>query len=190
MLSFGFAATAIALVDLPHSRPVILAAAAPLGGFMSTPCPVCVASAHDQMPTDRVVAVSGRLILISRPGSILGPLIGPSLMARLSIDGLFYFMAAVGLLLALLAVARRLLAAPPIHQERTFEIRHRKRRHSPMICSALQSGAAAQKNSSNTRRYDARKNHPQRSRPRDPIGVLRGGPSPKFNCSMDCGNLG
>jgi hypothetical protein len=43
-------------------------------------------------------------------------------MARFSIDGLFYFMAAVGLLLALLAVARRLIAAPPIHQKRTFDI--------------------------------------------------------------------
>jgi hypothetical protein len=43
-------------------------------------------------------------------------------MARLGIDGLFYFMAAVGLLLALLAVARRLVAAPPTHQERTFKI--------------------------------------------------------------------
>ncbi len=35
MLSVGFAATAIALVNLPHSRAVILPAAALLGGFMS-----------------------------------------------------------------------------------------------------------------------------------------------------------
>jgi MFS family permease len=122
MLSFGFAATAIALVTLPHSRPVILSAAALLGGFMSTLYPVCVANAHDQMPADQVVAVSGQLILVSGLGSILGPLIGTSVMARLDIDGLFYFMAAVGLLLALLALARRLVTAPPPHQERTFEI--------------------------------------------------------------------
>jgi MFS family permease len=123
MLSFGFAATAIAVVNLPHSRPVILPAAALLGGFMSTMYPVCVANAHDQMPADQVVAVTGRLILVSGLGSILGPLIGTSVMARFSIDGVFYFMAAVGLLLALLAVARRLVAAPPTHQERTFDIR-------------------------------------------------------------------
>jgi len=43
-------------------------------------------------------------------------------MARFSIDGVFYFMAAVGLLLALLAAARRLVTAPPTHRERTFEI--------------------------------------------------------------------
>jgi MFS family permease len=74
------------------------------------------------MPADQVVAVTGRLILVSGLGSILGPLIGASVMARFSIDGVFYFMAAVGLLLALLAVARRLVTAPPAHQERTFDI--------------------------------------------------------------------
>ena len=122
MLSFGFAATAIAVVNLPHSPPVILTAAALLGGFMSTLYPVCVANAHDQMPADQVVAVSGQLVLVSGLGSILGPLIGTIVMARLSIDGLFYFLAAVGLLLSFMAIARRLLATPPIHQERTFEI--------------------------------------------------------------------
>ena len=122
MLSIGFGATAIAVVNLPHSRTVIFPAAALLGGFMSTLYPVCVANAHDQMPADQVVAVSGRLILVSGLGSILGPVIGTSVMAHLGIDGVFYFMAVVGLLLALLAAARRLVAAPPTHQERTFEI--------------------------------------------------------------------
>ncbi|HEY1945128.1 MAG TPA: MFS transporter [Roseiarcus sp.] len=122
MLSFGFAATAIAVVILPHTRPVILPAAALLGGFMSTLYPVCIANAHDQMPADQVVAVSGRLILVSGLGSVLGPLIGTSVMARFSIDGVFYFMAAVSLLLALLAAVRRLVTSPPTHQERTFEI--------------------------------------------------------------------
>jgi MFS family permease len=122
VLSFGLAVTAIALVNLPRSRAIILSAAVLLGGFMSTLYPVCVANAHDQLPADQVVAVSGRLILVSGLGSILGPLIGTSLMARFSIDGVFYFMAAVGLLLALLSFVRRLRTAPPPHQERTFEI--------------------------------------------------------------------
>jgi fucose permease len=74
------------------------------------------------MPADRVVAVSGRLILLSGLGSIIGPLIGTSVMARFSIDGLLYFMAAAALLLALVAMARRLVRAPPTHQGRTFEI--------------------------------------------------------------------
>jgi len=122
MLSFGFAVTAVAMVNLPHSRTIILSAAVLLGGFMSTLYPVCVANAHDQLPADQVVAVSGRLILVSGLGSILGPLIGTSLKARFSIDGVFYLMAAFGLLLGLLAVARRLVTASPTHQERTFEI--------------------------------------------------------------------
>jgi MFS family permease len=121
-LSLGFAGAAIALVNFPHSRSVVFLVAALLGGFMSTLYPVCVANAHDHMPADRVVAVSGRLILVSGLGSIIGPLIGTSVMARFSIDGLFYFMAAAAVLLALVATARRLAKAPPTHQERTFEI--------------------------------------------------------------------
>jgi MFS family permease len=60
--------------------------------------------------------------LVSGLGSVLGPLIGTIVMARFSIDGLFYFMAAVSLLLSFMAIARRLLSTPPIQQERTFEI--------------------------------------------------------------------
>ena len=77
-LGAGFAGTAVALVLLPHSRPMVLTTAALLGGFMSTLYPVCVALAHDRMPADRVVAVSGRLILVSGLGSVIGPLIGTS----------------------------------------------------------------------------------------------------------------
>jgi MFS family permease len=121
-LSLGFAGAAIALVNLPHSRSIVFSVAALLGGFMSTLYPVCVADAHDHMPAHRVVAVSGRLVLISGLGSIAGPLIGTSVMARFSIDGLLYFMAAAALLLALVAIARRSARAPPTHQGRTFEI--------------------------------------------------------------------
>jgi len=122
ILSLGFAVTAIVVVNLPHSRPVVLTAAAILGGFMSTLYPVCVANAHDQMPADQVVAVSGQLILTSGVGSVLGPLIGTVVMARFNIDGLFYFMGAVALLLSCTAIAGRMLAMEPVHQERTFEI--------------------------------------------------------------------
>jgi hypothetical protein len=41
-------------------------------------------------------------------GSVLGPLIGTSLMARFDLDGVFYFMAAAALLLVLLAAGRSL----------------------------------------------------------------------------------
>jgi len=122
ILSLGFALTAIIVINLPHTRPVVLTAAALLGGFMSTLYPVCVANAHDQMPADQVVAVSGQLILISGVGSVIGPLVGTIVMAHFSIDGLFYFMGAVALLLSGTAMAGRALVTEPVHQERTFEI--------------------------------------------------------------------
>ena len=89
---------------------------------MSTLYPVGVALAHDRMPADRVVAVSGRLILVSGLGSVLGPLIGTSLMARFDIDGVLYFMAAAAFLLALLSAGRSMSTAALQHLERPFEI--------------------------------------------------------------------
>jgi MFS family permease len=121
-LGAGFAGTAVALVVLPRSLPMVLTTAALLGGFMSTLYPVCVAFAHDRMPADRVVAVSGRLILVSGLGSVIGPLIGTSVMAYFDIDGVFYFMAAAAVLLAVVAVGQSLTTAPPLHLERPFEI--------------------------------------------------------------------
>jgi MFS family permease len=117
-----FAGAAVALVHLPRTLPVILPAAALLGGFMSTLYPVCVAHALDCMPADRVVAVSSRLILVTGLGSVLGPLIGMSLMERFEIDGVFYFMGIAGFLLAILAGGRSLISASPMHLERPFEI--------------------------------------------------------------------
>jgi hypothetical protein len=77
---------------------------------------------NGRMPADRVVVVSGQLILSSGLGSVTGPLIGTSPMARFSIDGVFYFMAAAALLLAFLAAGRSLTTASPQHRERPFEI--------------------------------------------------------------------
>lgn len=103
LLGAGFVGTALVMVLLPRDLPEMLPAAVLLGGFMSTLYPICVAHAHDRMPADRVVAVSGQLILVSGLGSVLGPLIGTSLMTHLEIDGVFYFMAASALLVALTA---------------------------------------------------------------------------------------
>ena len=121
-LGVGFAGAAIALVHLPRSWSVLVPAAALLGGFMSTLYPVCVADAHDRMPANRVLAVSGRLILVSGLASVLGPLIGASIMARSGINGLFYFMAAAALLLALAAAGSSLATEAPRHLRRPFEI--------------------------------------------------------------------
>jgi MFS family permease len=122
LLSVGFAVTALVMVFLPHPLPTVLPAATLLGGFMSTLYPVCVAHAHDCMPADRVVAVSGRLILVSGVGSVLGPLIGTSLMAHFEIDGVFYFMAAAVFVLAVVAGLSVLRTRAPKQRETRFEI--------------------------------------------------------------------
>jgi MFS family permease len=74
------------------------------------------------MPAGRVVAVSGRLILVSGLGSVLGPLIGASLMARFEIDGVFYFMAATVLVLAIVAGFGSLATHSPMHLKPPFKI--------------------------------------------------------------------
>ena len=122
LLSLGFAVTALVMVLLPHPLPAILPGAFLLGGFMSALYPVCVAHAHDRMPADRVVAISGQLILLSGIGSVLGPLIGAGLMDRFRIDGVFYFMAAAVLLLAVVAGRSGLMTPAPRHLEAPFEI--------------------------------------------------------------------
>ena len=122
LLSLGFAVTALVMVLLPRPLVTILPAAVLLGGFMSTLYPVCVAHAHDCIPPDRVVAVSSRLILVSGVGSVLGPLIGASLMAHFEIDGVFYFMAAAVLVLAGVAGLSGLMTLAPTHREVPFEI--------------------------------------------------------------------
>ncbi len=121
-LGVGLAVLAAVLVLLPRTLAAVLPAAALLGGFMSTLYPVAVAHAHDRMPADRVVAVSGALILASGCGSVLGPLVGVQTMDRLGIDGVLYFIGATALLLVLLVAARRGMRQSEDHQERTFEI--------------------------------------------------------------------
>lgn len=121
-LALGYSAAAILLVMLPSNLAAVLPVAALLGGFMSTLYPVCVAHALDRMPADRVVAVSGRLILVSGFGSALGPIVGAGVMARFDIDGLLYFMAAATALLAGAVALRVRHKAPPVKVERPFEI--------------------------------------------------------------------
>jgi MFS family permease len=122
VLALGFAGFAVILVHLPRSLPAVLPTATLLGGFMSTLYPVCVSHAHDRMPADRVVAVSGRLILLSGLGSVVGPLVGTSLMAHFNIDGVFYCMAAAALFLTFLAAGWSFTTTAPHHLERPFEI--------------------------------------------------------------------
>jgi len=74
------------------------------------------------MTADRVMAVSGRLILVSGFGSVLGPLIGASLMARFEIDGVVYFMGAAVFVLASVAGLGNFMTSSPKHREVPFQI--------------------------------------------------------------------
>ena len=53
---------------------------------------------------------------------MLGPLMGASIMARLEIDGVFYFMAIAVLLLALVVGVGSVMTSPPMQREPPFEI--------------------------------------------------------------------
>jgi MFS family permease len=59
---------------------------------------------------------------VSGIGSVLGPLIGASLMAHFGIDGVFYLMAAAVLLLALVAGFGSLMTQPTMQRNAPFEI--------------------------------------------------------------------
>ncbi len=122
LLGLGLAAVSIVLAFLPSRMVVVIGPVALVGGFMSTLYPVCVAHAHDRMPADRVVAVSGALILLSGVGSVIGPLLGTQLMVRLDIDGVIYLIALAGAGVAVAAGWRWLVRPAPRRRERTFDI--------------------------------------------------------------------
>ena len=122
-LAIGFSVAALLIQLVPPRLAFVLPVAALLGGFMSTLYPVSVAHALDRMPQDRVVAVSGRLILVSGIGSALGPILGAQVMGQLDINGLLYFMAAATVALAAVAGLRIRHRAPPEQMaERPFAI--------------------------------------------------------------------
>ncbi len=121
-LGASFMITAVVILWLPPNLAVILPVAAVFGGLMSTMYPVSVAHAHDRMPADNIVAVSGRLLLASGLGSVLGPLVGSILIPSHGIDGVLYMMAGAAFLLAVVAMRRIYTTAPPERQERTFDI--------------------------------------------------------------------
>jgi MFS family permease len=112
-LCLGLVGASIGLVCLPRTPPAILPTAFLFGGFLSALYPVSVAHAHDRMHGERIVAVSGRLILLFGLGSIAGPLLGTSFVVGFGINGVLYMIATAALLLALFAAAKSLISVPP-----------------------------------------------------------------------------
>ena len=122
LVGLGLVGATIALVFLPRTLVAILPAAVLFGGFLATLYPVCVAHAHDCMPAELVVAVSGRLVLLNGLGSVLGPVAGMAVIGRMGIDGVLYLMSASALLLAVIAGIKSLTSGSQAHLERPFEI--------------------------------------------------------------------
>jgi MFS family permease len=117
-LAFAVVAQAIGTIT---SAPWFLAFWLLVGGFMSVIYPVCVAHTNDRMPSERAIAVSGRLILISGIGSAIGPLLGSSVMEVFGVRGLFSYMAAAAALFSLFALARGVVVPPPkLKRQRPF----------------------------------------------------------------------
>jgi MFS family permease len=121
LLAFGFALSAVTLAHVPRTPGIALPVAAVLGGFMATLYPVCVSHALDHMTSEKVLSVSGRLVLVNGIGSAIGPFVGSWIMFYLDLHGVLYFIAGtvalVSLTAALKVVAsgeRPLVEAPAI----------------------------------------------------------------------------
>jgi MFS family permease len=115
-LSLGLLGASISLIFLPRTLLAIAPAVFLFGGLLSGLYPVSVAHAHDRMQGRQMAAVSGRLVLVSGLGSIVGPLLGTSFVTGFGIDGVLYLFAIVALLLAILAAFGSLTSTPPAPQ--------------------------------------------------------------------------
>jgi MFS family permease len=93
-----------------------------LGGFMFTVYPVCVAHANDRVEPEKVVSVSGQLILIHGIASFLGPIIGTLIMGRSGMAGVFLFMAVNAVWFIVVSTLRSMLVVAPKQKERPFII--------------------------------------------------------------------
>lgn len=116
----GLCVTALCLAVLPLGETVVFGFTFILGGFLTTIYPVCVAHANDRVEADKVVAVSGQLILINGIASLLGPIVGTSFLGAAGIEGVFIFMGAVGGVFAAFAVWRYASIAGAEQKERSF----------------------------------------------------------------------
>ena len=93
--------TSIGLIhaDFPLS---LLALAFIFGGFSFTIYPLSMAHACERLTDEQIVPATGGFVLAYGIGSIMGPLIAPVAMSFLGSGGLFYFMAAIALLLVVM----------------------------------------------------------------------------------------
>ncbi|MFI4986620.1 MAG: MFS transporter [Alphaproteobacteria bacterium] len=100
IVSLGMAALA------GHDKRALIALACLYGGFSFTLYPLGVSHANDFLEPRDTVKASGGLLLSWGLGASAGPLLAAALMGRLGPPGLFVFVAATAVLLALFALWR------------------------------------------------------------------------------------
>lgn len=80
------------------------------GGFSFTIYPLSMAFTCEKINQDQIVSATGGFVLAYGIGAIVGPLLAPIAMSLFGIAGLFYFLAAITLLLALTGLKQSAIA--------------------------------------------------------------------------------
>lgn len=105
--SFLSALLALAIVYIDHrSLPYLLIFAWGFGGCAFTLYPLSMAYTCEKVEENQIVAATGGFVLSYGIGAIAGPILAPIAMSWLGAVGLFYFLAAISLLLGLLGLKR------------------------------------------------------------------------------------
>ncbi|WP_291361930.1 MFS transporter [Devosia sp.] len=109
-------ASAIAAVGVAFAAeaplPLLLAAGALFGGFGIPIYSLCVAVAIDDLPARRQLGTVRGLLLLNGIGSAAGPLIGGATMNLVGPGGLFFYSAALMIVLAFLAIVGKRSGRP------------------------------------------------------------------------------
>ncbi len=116
LAALGTVATGLLIAFWPFSGLWSTLAIATFHGALMVPLyALCLAHANDNVPTEKLVQVSGSLLLIYSTGAAIGPLIAAPIMDGAGSGGLFIFISAV---LALFAafILHRLLWGPAVER--------------------------------------------------------------------------
>lgn len=99
------AAGVLPSIELPVNFGFLVVVVA-FGGMMFSIYPLAMSHANDMIDPGDFVAASGGLILFYSLGAVVGPIAASILMEIVGAQGLFFYMAAAGLLLAMFSVHR------------------------------------------------------------------------------------
>jgi MFS family permease len=121
-LTFAIAAVSVAAATAgPLSMWLLLPLVALYGGLVYTLYPICLSHANDFMEPGLLVPAAAGLLLTYGVGASLGPIVAAQAMGWLGTSGLFFYSAAIGILLALFTLWRMTRrAAKPNEEQSAF----------------------------------------------------------------------